>query len=166
MNMEWVAVSDLIHKCVDQIRFKAEEKGQQIRLDLEDGIRIKADREKLMRVVCNLIINAIKFSPLNTAITVQNRMAETGLELSVKDNGIGIPQELGDHLFEMFGNSKRYGTMGEQPFGIGLPFSKQIVEAHGGEIWFESEENKGTVFYILLPQAEYMVEPVKKSVSV
>lgn len=166
MNMEWLVVSDLIHKCVDQIRFKADEKGQQIRLNIEDGIKIKADREKLMRVVCNLIINAIKFSPLNTAITVQNRLIDTGLELSVKDNGIGIPQEVGNHVFEMFGNSKRYGTMGEQPFGIGLPFSKQIVEAHGGEIWFESEENKGTIFYVRLPQAQYIVEVVKSSVSV
>ena len=165
MNLEWIVISDLIIKCVDQIRFKAEEKGQQIRLDLEEGTRIKADHEKVLRVLSNLIINAIKFSPLNTEITVKNRLINTNLELSVADQGIGIPEELRDNVFEMFGNAKRYGTMGEQPFGIGLPFSKQIIEAHGGEIWFESGDNQGTIFYVRLPAEGVMVESARPSIS-
>jgi len=65
----------------------------------------------------------------------------------------------------MFGNAKRYGTMGEQPFGIGLPFSKQIIEAHGGEIWFESGDNQGTIFYVRLPAEGVMVESARPSIS-
>jgi len=155
MKLEWVDISDLIYKCVDQVRFKAEKKGQKIDLHLEEGIKIKADREKLARVLSNLIINAIKFSPINTAISVKSRLDAGFLKLSVEDAGIGIPAELWDHVFDMFGTSKRFGTLGEQPFGIGLPFSKQIVEAHHGKIWFESEVNKGTIFHVSVPVTEY-----------
>ncbi|WP_221394340.1 tetratricopeptide repeat-containing sensor histidine kinase [Dyadobacter sp. NIV53] len=154
MKLEWMDMSELIFKCVDQLRFKAEEKGQLIKLVIGSDVRIKGDREKLGRVMSNLIINAIKFSPLNAEIRVGMKQEGETIELFIEDNGIGIPASFNENVFDMFGDSKRPGTAGEQPFGIGLPFSKQIVEAHGGKIWFESEINKGTTFYIRLPKGE------------
>jgi signal transduction histidine kinase len=57
-------------------------------------------------------------------------------------------------IFDAFTDAKRRGTSGEQPFGLGLSISRQIIEAHSGRIWFDSEENKGTTFFIELPIAE------------
>jgi signal transduction histidine kinase len=71
--------------------------------------------------------------------------------IAVKDHGIGIPAEMKDKIFDMFTEAKRTGTAGEQAFGLGLAISKQIVEAHGGKIWFESKPGQGTTFYVELP---------------
>ena len=151
MKKSWTDLADLVRQCVDQLHFKAEEKRQLIQMHVTQIIKINVDREKMSRVISNLIVNAIKFSPLDGEIQVSLSQDEDGVSLSVKDYGIGIPSVLQDKVYEMFGESKRTGTAGEQPFGIGLPFCKQVVEAHGGKIWFHSEVNKGTVFYILLP---------------
>jgi len=78
-------------------------------------------------------------------------MDAEGVRISVKDHGIGIPPEMKDKIFDMFTEAKRSGTAGEQSFGLGLAISKQIVEAHGGRIWFESRQGKGTTFFIDLP---------------
>lgn len=71
--------------------------------------------------------------------------------VSIKDEGIGIPESIKNKVFEWYTDGKRSGTEGEKPFGMGLAISKQIIAAHGGAIWFESEENKGTTFYIEIP---------------
>ena len=151
LRMELINVSDLILKSVDQLGFKAKEKRQLIKLDIISDIKINADQEKLSRVISNLITNAIKFSPVDTEIKIRMERKAGILELIVEDNGIGISPLLSVNVFEMFSSAKRQGTAGEQSFGIGLSFSKQIVEAHKGKIWFESEVNKGTIFYIQLP---------------
>lgn len=160
MKMEKIDMRMLLNECVDQLKFKAEEKEQQLELELEDNAVVLADREKLQRVLSNLIVNAIKFSKLNATVKVKMTIREDKMELSVTDQGIGIPDELKSKIFDPFTKAKRWGTSGEQPFGLGLSISKQIVEAHEGEIWFESEENKGTVFYVKLPvNAPVVSEP-------
>jgi signal transduction histidine kinase len=72
----------------------------------------------------------------------------------VKDTGLGIPDDIQDKIFDPFTTARRKGTQGEQPFGLGLYISKQIVEAHNGKIWVESEPGKGTTFYVELPILE------------
>ena len=71
--------------------------------------------------------------------------------IEVEDHGIGIPIEMEDKIFDMYTEAKRTGTAGEQPFGLGLAISKQIVEAHGGKIWFDSKPGNGTTFFVELP---------------
>lgn len=77
--------------------------------------------------------------------------APDAVTISVSDQGIGIPPEMKDKIFDMFTEAKRIGTKGEQPFGMGLAIAKQIVEAHGGIIWCESVPGIGTTFYVELP---------------
>jgi signal transduction histidine kinase len=153
MKKEVVDMKVLLDDCVEQLKFKADEKKQKIALDIRDNPLVFADRERLWRVLSNVIINAIKFSPEGSAIEVKVLEKDGKMELSVKDNGIGIPDALKDKVFDPFTNAKRWGTSGEQPFGLGLSISKQIIDAHGGTIWFESEESQGTTFYITLPVA-------------
>jgi signal transduction histidine kinase len=71
--------------------------------------------------------------------------------IAVTDTGMGIPANLQNKIFDPFTSARRQGTHNEQPIGLGLYISKQIIEAHHGKIWFESDAGKGTVFYISLP---------------
>ena len=75
------------------------------------------------------------------------------IHISVSDNGIGIPDDIKDDVFNIFTNAKRPGTAGEKSFGLGLSICQQIIENHHGKIWFESEVNAGTTFHISLPAA-------------
>ncbi len=147
---EPVDLLKLLHYCVDLLHFKADAKGQHIDLQAVPLI-VSANREKLWRVVSNLIANAIKFSPNDSIISVQLTEKPQNVVISVKDHGIGIPEKMHDKIFDMFTEAKRSGTSGEQSFGLGLAISKQIVEAHGGRIWFESRPGDGTTFYVELP---------------
>jgi signal transduction histidine kinase len=150
LKKEPVDLNQMLHYCIDLLRFKAEAKRQQIELHAVP-ITVSANQEKIWRVVSNLIANAIKFSPAGAKIMIQLEQKLHHILITVKDHGIGIPIEMQDKIFDMFTEAKRSGTAGEQSFGLGLAISKQIVEAHGGTIWFESKENNGTTFFVKLP---------------
>jgi signal transduction histidine kinase len=150
IKKEPVAMYSLLVYCVSFMRLKAEEKGQKIELDA-GHFTVFVNRGKIWRVICNLIANAIKFSPSGTTIKVLMLKKEDNVVITVDDCGIGIPDNMHDKIFDMFTEAKRLGTTGEQPFGIGLAISKQIIEMHGGKIWFEGKPANGTVFHVELP---------------
>ena len=134
------------------LRFKAAEKQQKIELHVSsEPLICNIDKEKITRVINNLVNNAIKFSPKGATIYVSLEHKNYETELSVKDNGIGIPDNIKDKVFDIFTEAKRFGTSGEQPYGLGLSISKQIVEAHGGRIWLCSEDEVGTTFHVAIP---------------
>jgi signal transduction histidine kinase len=151
LKKEPVDLVEMLQYCVGLLRHKAALKEQQIHLRAGTVISIQANQEKLWRVVSNLIANAIKFSSKGASIHVDLQKKADHVCIAVKDNGIGIPKEIASKIFDMFTDAKRPGTTGEQSFGLGLAISKQIVEAHGGKLWFESEVEHGTVFYVELP---------------
>lgn len=152
MKKEPIDLYQMLYYCVDLMRFKAEAKMQQITLHAAP-VTLSVNREKMWRVVSNLIANAIKFSPTGANISVQMTENSNNVIIQVEDHGIGIPLEMKDKIFDMFTEAKRQGTAGEQAFGLGLAISKQIVEAHGGSIWFNSDKGNGTTFYVQLPLA-------------
>ena len=105
----------------------------------------------MWRVINNLIANAIKFSFQDTEIEIKLERSGDDFHVSVTDKGVGIPDKYSSKVFEMFTEAKRPGTLGEKPYGLGLSISSQIVQAHGGKIWFESEQGKGTIFHVSVP---------------
>src|SRR6185503_7822197 len=121
---------------------------------LDAGVKLHINREKIWRVISNLISNAIKFSPVDSVIKVKAIQKQGNVVIAVKDHGIGIPDNMKDKVFNMFTNAKRPGTIGEKSFGLGLSISKQIIEKHSGKIWFDSVQDKGTTFYISLPKSQ------------
>jgi len=152
LRKEETSVGAVVAQQVELLRFKAEEKEQKIEVSLPtETIMAHIDKEKFSRVVNNLVANALKFSPKNSVIRIGLTRQNQNFLLTVQDSGIGIPDELKDKVFDMFTTAKRVGTEGEKPFGLGLSISKQIVQAHKGSIWFDSEENKGTIFYVSIP---------------
>jgi signal transduction histidine kinase len=110
------------------------------------------NKDKIWRLFNNLISNAIKFSYERADIQIGIHRKDGRIRFSVKDKGIGIPEKNKSSIFDMFTESKMYGTSGEKPNGLGLSISLQIAKAHGGNIWFESEQGKGTTFYVDLPE--------------
>ncbi|WP_346317506.1 tetratricopeptide repeat-containing sensor histidine kinase [Chitinophaga sp. YIM B06452] len=147
MEMELMEIHVALKYCVDLLQTKAMEKQQSIVLKAEP-VQVIACREKIWRVFSNLINNAIKFSPDGTHIEVEVKRQNGTVRVAVKDHGIGIPLSMQDKIFSQTHEVKRKGTRGEASFGFGLSISKQIIEAHNGKIWFETEESGGTTFYI------------------
>jgi two-component system sensor histidine kinase VicK len=154
VKMQLVDINTLLNNSVELLRFKAAEKNQQIELiTLDSPELLMISREKIWRVVSNLIINAIKFSPVGGVIKVTVIRKTNTICVAVSDNGIGIPDEMQGKVFNMFTEAKRSGTMGEKSFGLGLSICKQIIEKHKGKIWFESSAD-GTTFYVELNRAQ------------
>jgi signal transduction histidine kinase len=145
-----VALEEIVQSCIDMLSHKANEKQQTLDYHYEE-INVPVDREKIWRVFCNLLSNAIKFSPLGGTIGVNLAVEPGKVRLSVKDEGIGIPDNLKGQIFHSSNKARRPGTSGEQSFGIGLSICKQIVEAHDGRIWFQSEKGSGSTFFVELP---------------
>lgn len=141
----------LVRRCMKIQSFKAREKDQTIKLKAEQMPGLCLDAAKIERVMANLISNAIKFSPVGATILIHVTQKDQFALVSVADQGIGIPDDLKDKVFDIFTKGKRYGTSGERPFGLGLSICKQIVEAHGGRIWLESKVGQGSVFSFELP---------------
>ena len=150
---EDIDLQHLLQQCVELLQYKANEKQQVIHFRSGEVIVLKLSREKIWRVFNNLLVNAIKFSPANTKIQVTLERKKDSVVIAIIDNGIGVPPNDREKIFEMFTSAKRTGTAGEQPFGIGLSISKQIIESHGGTIWLKDNPEGGTIFFVELPIA-------------
>ncbi len=152
MRKEPVNMKELLQYCVDMMKFKAHNKKQDIILQADD-CALEIDREKIWRVLNNLINNAIKFSPEATTIKVEMHKEQDAVQISIKDSSSGISDELMDKVFEEVTETNKVITPRQKlPFSAGLFISKQIVEALGGRIWVESKKDEGTTFYIEFPK--------------
>ena len=155
LQKERTDLNALLFDSVELLQFKAKEK-QQLITFINNNVPLMADinYEKIWRVVNNLIVNAIKFSNIGKEIKADIKKEGVNILISVTDQGIGIPDENKESIFEMFTPAKKAGTDGEQPFGLGLSICKKIIESHNGRIWFESKIGEGTIFYIELPTVD------------
>ena len=148
---QWVDLNSVLTNNADLLQFKAQEKNQLIITELPgEHEDVFINREKIGRVISNLISNAIKFSPAGTDILIKAVNSGDKIIISVRDQGIGIPDNIKDNIFDMFTTAKRPGTSGEKPFGLGLYISSQIIKAHSGRLWFENNPEGGATFFIEL----------------
>jgi len=114
---------------------------------------VHADADRLWQVLQNLLSNAVKFSPHGGEITVGARLEGEHVVIWVTDHGLGIPREEIQRLFTKFQRIERHETRGIGGTGLGLALVKQIIDAHQGTIWVESEVEKGSTFFFTLPCA-------------
>jgi signal transduction histidine kinase len=127
-----------------------QEKGLQLIRDIDPHLpMISCDRRRLRQVLLNLISNAIKFTDRGT-VTVSVKHQGQGLLFAVIDTGLGIPPEKQDLVFEPFIQTEN-GERQLQGTGLGLPISRSLIRAHGGELWVESEPGEGSAFFFTLP---------------
>ena len=147
------AMTELISSVVEALRPMAESKEQTVRVKVASALpRLRADSLKIHQVITNLLHNAICYTPDTGKICITAKSLEKGMEISVTDNGMGIPPEDLPRIFERFyrvdkGRSRDLGGT-----GLGLSIVKHIVEAHGGKVGVESKPGQGSRFCVFLPQ--------------
>jgi len=150
-EFEPIRIEEVIEASILTMQSIADKKDLTIIKDVPTLPPIPGDRERLTEVFSNLIDNAIKFTPPRGKITITAREEEKHVHINVRDTGIGIPADEIPKLFQRFyqvekGKARRYGGV-----GLGLYISKNIINAHRGEIWVESEIGRGTNVHIMLP---------------
>jgi signal transduction histidine kinase len=132
--------------------FSGESSAHTIALELPGGqLEVLADRDRIAQVVSNLLSNAIKYSPDGGTIRVRARCAERIVTVAVEDPGIGIPADQQGRVFSRFFRVDSRAARGIEGLGLGLALSREIVTAHGGDLRFESTEDKGSTFWFELP---------------
>jgi two-component system phosphate regulon sensor histidine kinase PhoR len=157
LQFKTVAPIEIISQAVERLRLQSERAGLSVAVDCaEDLPLVLADQDRLEQVIVNLLHNAIKFTPSGGQIYLRtSEQVESGLDktilFSVSDNGIGISADDLPRIFERFFKSDRARSTGGT--GLGLAIAKHMVEAHGGKIWAESIEGKGSTFYFSIPLA-------------
>jgi two-component system, OmpR family, phosphate regulon sensor histidine kinase PhoR len=136
---------------INRLRPQAEEKGIVLQVEYpQEIVIIQADPVLFQRTLCNLMGNAIKYSPSQSRVTLMVSDMGEEVQFAVKDQGPGIdPQDL-PHLFELLYRGKSSGQ--ESGLGLGLAIVKRIIDAHGGRVWVESAEGQGAVFFFTLPR--------------
>lgn len=148
-----LSIAELISSVVDALRPMAESKQQTVQMEVASTLPpLRADSQKIHQVIANLLHNAICYTPEKGNIFIEAKAVEKGTEVSVSDNGIGIPPEDLPRIFERFyrvdkGRSRDLGGT-----GLGLSIVKHIVEAHGGWVTVESRLGQGSRFSFFLPQ--------------
>ncbi len=153
LHLRPTTVEDVLVRPVERLRPQAERAGLSLSVDLPSGIpMVLADLEQIGRVVTNLVHNAIKFTPEGGEVTVSVAQVGTEVVLAVRDTGVGIPKEDLPRIFERFYKADRARSGGGT--GLGLAIAKHIVQGHGGRIWVESVEGRGSTFYFSLPLAK------------
>lgn len=145
-------LKQLIESSLDTYSILAQDKKISLAAGVAPGLpRVQADSRRLEQVFSNLLSNAIKFTPQGGKIEVGAcRDSHEAVKIWVKDSGLGIPGQEIDQLFQKYRQTAS-GKNAHQGTGLGLVICKMIVEAHGGKIWIESEEGRGTTFFFTLP---------------
>ena len=149
LSMETVDLTGLVRQVVDRMQHVT--KRHRVRVVSAEPAVVRGDRERLEQALGNLIDNAIRYSPEGGDVDVAVAIRDGEAVVSVRDHGVGIPKDRQARIFERFyrahtGTPHDYGGI-----GIGLHLTKEIIVRHGGRIWFESEEGKGSTFYFSLP---------------
>jgi len=145
-------IVELVKNAYEQYKSRAEMKGLKYELILpctDNNIKLKFDETKLAETIVNLIDNALNYT-VSGSITVKLEDKPDSAAISVADTGIGIPKIKQNEIFKRFARMENAKRMRPDGSGLGLYLAKTVVDLHGGKIWFESEECKGSVFYIEL----------------
>lgn len=149
---DYFLLKPLIESIIEMLSDIADQKQIFIHPDIPNELDIYADEQMLSSILRNLIVNAIKFTPAGGEVKISAGKAEgKGVQLIVRDNGIGMSSEIRDHIFSFSDKRNRTGTAGESSSGLGLVIVKEFIDKHNGLIRVESEEAKGTAFILIFP---------------
>lgn len=151
LKRERFHAGEVVGACVQRARPLAERKQIRIRVEPIDGDALIGDRELMEYAIYNLVTNAIKYSPVETQVTISGSRQGERFRISVQDQGIGMDKQEVRNIFQKFYRTKGAEASGEAGTGIGLSIVEQIVTHHGGTIEVASEPGKGSCFTVILP---------------
>jgi PAS domain S-box-containing protein len=146
-------MNGLVDRCIQAVSVMSLKKKIVITSQVADGLSLFADTGMLETVIRNLLSNAIKFTHISGEIVLTAVGNDDGVWFSISDNGQGIPKDKIAGLFIESSQYTTFGTQGEKGTGLGLNLCYEFVHKHGGKIWVESIENKGSTFYFSIPNA-------------
>jgi two-component system phosphate regulon sensor histidine kinase PhoR len=151
LNLQPVELRPLVEKIFSDLKPPAQNKNVELACHLP-GLTASADANRLEQVLANLVDNAIKYGRAQGHVTVGGQKLDDGkIEIFVQDDGPGIPPESLDRVFERFYRVDKARSRDQGGTGLGLSIVKHIVQAHGGEVWLNSELGKGATFFFTLP---------------
>jgi signal transduction histidine kinase len=154
MDKKILSLTNTILHLADNTRILADQKQQTLEVDIHKHFWVEVNAHALEELITNLISNAIRYTPEGGQITIRaSKKSDEMIQVAVSDTGIGIPKEDQKGIFEDFFRAKNAKTFTRNGTGLGLSIAKQIVESHGGKIWFKSKSGQGTTFYFTLPEA-------------
>ena len=152
MKLANVDIHEVIHQAVEHANLKVQRKNGEVQMDLKaDNSIIEADQTHLANVISNLLDNANKYSPNKPEILVNTRNVNGGVEITVKDRGIGMSKDALKHIFDKFYRVHTGNRHDVKGFGLGLSYVKAIVNSHKGSINVKSEPGKGSSFILYFP---------------
>jgi len=160
LDLQQVSMPEIVQRAIDSSMPAAEAKDIRVRSLLDPSrTMVSADAGRLQQVVWNLLTNAIKFTPKGGQVQVLLQRVNSHIELSVSDNGIGIPESFLPQVFDRFSQRDSSSTRSHGGLGLGLAISKQLVELHGGTIRAASPgEGQGSTFFVELPVSLMQLE--------
>ena len=160
-----VSLDDVATEAMDRCRFKAGTKNIELAIGRREGLQVRGDEELLVTALRNLIDNAVGYSPENTRVVVATRRTDDAqVEVSVTDQGIGIPDADLERIFERFYRVDPARSRQTGGTGLGLAIVKHVATKHGGEVTVWSKEGSGSTFTLRLPLLSASVkEPVQEA---
>ena len=164
LNFVPVNIKAYLSDCFEESKFYLEEKGIKLKFNANYDEReiVYADREKIKRVILNIINNAVNHkASINPTITIQLTEKKEEAQIEIRDNGPGISRESLKFIFERFYKADKARSTNSSGTGLGLYIAKKIVLNHGGNIWAKSQEGKGTSIYFTLKKAHSFSKMLK-----
>jgi signal transduction histidine kinase len=155
-----IGLREWIPGLLREVEYRAQRLNQSMTWECPDDLEIEADQDLLRRVVLNLLDNAMKYSPSGAKTRLEVVPSEIGVLLKVLDEGQGIPEHMREAIFDKFMRLEEEGAKVRSSSGLGLNFCQVVAEAHGGRIWVEENEPKGSTFILELPHFDVHETPV------
>ena len=151
LSTTWVDFGRYFHRIIDRFEMTKSRHVTFKRLIPEEPIGVEIDEDKITQVLDNIISNALKYSPEGGQVTFKLQVIGPNIEVSIRDEGMGIPKENVSRIFERFYRVDKARSRKMGGTGLGLAIAKEMIEAHKGQIWASSEEGKGTTVFFTLP---------------
>jgi two-component system, OmpR family, sensor histidine kinase VicK len=151
LNMDWINLPDFFNKIIDRFEMTKPQHVSFIRNIPKEKLYVEIDTDKITQVIDNIISNALKYSPEGGKVTFSIDILPTDLQIRIRDEGVGIPKESVKKIFGRFYRVDKARTRKLGGTGLGLAIAKEMVLAHGGDIWAQSGEGQGTTIYFTLP---------------
>lgn len=148
-----IDLASIVAPTIDAHTALIESKGIELHAEVEEGITVIADADRLRQAIGNLLSNAARYTPAGGQVKVQLRRQDKEAVLTVSDTGIGIAEEDLAHVFDRFWRADEARASATGGLGVGLAVTKEIVDRHRGSIWARSERGEGATFEIRLPIA-------------
>jgi signal transduction histidine kinase len=144
-------LNEIIKDTISIFKTQATNKNVDLQCKINGILEAEFDKNLIGSVLRNLLSNAIKFTPKNGKVFIHAHKVQENIEISVKDTGIGIPEDIGNNIFRIDVKYTREGTEQEKGTGLGLLLCKEFIEKHGGRIWVGSKLGEGSEFKFTIP---------------